>query len=196
MYISPSTLAYKSGWQQRGKSTSTRPAPVATGTAPRVDVGTNCGSNRRGIVSGFRGWESLDALDGLAALCCLCGFSSRVALKYSSRCAIAAVGACSGSGCAGAPEIRCAPVRRRYRSASADRMGLGRWHVTLPIALYERGPPSSRSRSARTSKPVSVSAPNEVIRATSMASRPRPTTTRPTRAVLFLASNVCQRPSR
>ena len=45
-------------------------------------------------------------------------------------------------------------------------------------------------------KVVSVSGPNEVISATSTASRPRPTMTRPTRGVLLRASNVCQRPSR
>ena len=49
---------------------------------------------------------------------------------------------------------------------------------------------------ARTSNSVSVSGPNDVISATSTASRPRPTTTRPTTGRLLRASNVCQAPSR
>jgi hypothetical protein len=49
---------------------------------------------------------------------------------------------------------------------------------------------------ARTSNSVSVTGPNEVIRATSTASRPRPTTTRPMRRRLLRASKVCHAPSR
>ena len=49
---------------------------------------------------------------------------------------------------------------------------------------------------ARTSNSVSVTGPNEVSSATSTASRPRPTTTRPTRRRLLRASKVCHAPSR
>jgi hypothetical protein len=64
----------------------------------------------------------------------------------------------------------------------------------VEVSIVEQ--PFGQFCSARTWKPVSVWGPNDVISATSTASRPRPTTTRPTRGALFRASNVCQRPSR
>ena len=73
-------------------------------------------------------------------------------------------------------------------------------HLFEAIADLPRAPPHVAPRlrryAARTSNSVSVSGPKLVISATSTASRPRPTTTRPTRRRLLRASKVCQRPSR
>jgi hypothetical protein len=55
---------------------------------------------------------------------------------------------------------------------------------------------SSPTSSVITLKPASVHGPNEVTRATSVASRPRAIGMRPMRGLLWRASNVYQRPPR
>jgi 4-amino-4-deoxy-L-arabinose transferase-like glycosyltransferase len=77
-------------------------------------------------------------------------------------------------------------------TAGSSRHGV---RLTSPLTLFGCGRTSPR-RSATTSKSVSVSGPNDVISATSTASRPRPTITRPMRGRLLRASNVYQWPSR
>jgi mycothiol synthase len=81
-----------------------------------------------------------------------------------------------------------------------ERVGM---HARFRVEVYERTLANCRRRasvraaqagvpvgSAITSKLLSVTGPNEVISATSTASRPRPTTTRPVRGLLLRASNV------
>ena len=79
-------------------------------------------------------------------------------------------------------------VRHGVRQVPAARVG--RAHRVGE--LHARRVCQRIAQAARTSNSVSVTGPNDVMSATSTASRPLPTTTRPTRRRLLRASNVCQ----
>jgi hypothetical protein len=120
------------------------------------------------------------------------------------------------------PKLSATSRPRIHAKPSAAPVWTGRWGATPP-ATADRRPDAlrlgfydltglgdgrvrpalhapevvwDRTYSARTSNSVSVTGPNVVSSATSTASRPRPTTTRPTRRRLLRASNVCHASSR
>jgi len=80
------------------------------------------------------------------------------------------------------------------RSATSSACPRGPWSTTASTSFYVAARPAYVTSSVMTLKPASVQGPKEVTIATSVASRPRAIKMRPTRGVLWRASNVYQRP--